>query len=84
MEFEDLGQGVPLEGRYANFFNIGHNVHEFIFEFGQSYEAEDPPRAHTRIVTSPAYAREFLRTLQHALAEYEHVAAANWDGTEGA
>jgi hypothetical protein len=59
------------EGRYANYFKVGHNAFEFVLEFTQSYS--DPPeeRAHTRIITSPAYAKELLAVLQHAIAEYE-------------
>ena len=58
------------EGKYANFFQVGHNAYEFIIEFGQLYQAEETPRVHTRIITSPAYARELLQTLQDALSEY--------------
>jgi hypothetical protein len=71
VDSDALEQQVPPEARYANSFNIGHNAYEFVFEFGQLYETEDMPRIHTRIVTSPAYAREFLNILQQALAEHE-------------
>lgn len=65
---EDRG---PLEGRYANFFKIGHNAYEIIIEFGQLYEAEGTPRIHSRIITSPAYARELLETLRRTVEENE-------------
>jgi hypothetical protein len=60
-----------VEGRYANYFKVGHNAFEFVLEFAQSYS--DPPeeKAHTRIVTSPVYAKELLAVLQQAIAEYE-------------
>ena len=61
----------PLEGRYANFFKIGHNAYEIIIEFGQLYEAEGTPRIHSRIITSPAYARELLETLRRTVEENE-------------
>ena len=61
----------PLEGRYANFFKVGHNAYEIVIEFGQLYQPESAPRIHTRVVTSPAYARELLRTLEHALEQHE-------------
>jgi len=67
-----LHQRAPLEGRYANFFKIGHNAYELVLEFGQLYEHADDPVVHTRIITSPAYARELLKTLQEALLEQEH------------
>jgi hypothetical protein len=69
-----LGSGdlkEPLEGKFANFFRVGHNVYEFVIEFGQVYQAEEEPRMHTRIVTSPAYAHELVEILQRALREYE-------------
>ncbi len=67
----DTQDQVPLEGRYANFFKIGHNAYEIVIEFGQLYQSERTPRIHTRIVTSPGYARELLRTLEHALEQHE-------------
>jgi hypothetical protein len=30
----------PPEGRYANYFQIGHNAFEFIIDFGQGYEGQ--------------------------------------------
>lgn len=68
---EDLHARAPLEGKYANFFNVGHNTYEFVFEFGQLYESGDAPFVHTRIITSPAYAKELLKTLQEAVIEQE-------------
>jgi hypothetical protein len=70
---EDLQQRNPLEGRYANFFKVGHNSCEFILEFGQLYEHGDTPFVHTRIITSPDYAWELLKTLQEALLEQERL-----------
>jgi hypothetical protein len=64
---EDRNASALLEGKYANFLKVGQNAVEFILEFGQLYQPEETPRMHTRIVTSPVYAREFLRTLQIAL-----------------
>jgi Protein of unknown function (DUF3467) len=68
---EDPPPKTPLEGRYANYFKVGHNAFEFVFEFGQLYQGEEEPQMHTRIVTSPVYARELLRTLQQAMDQYE-------------
>ena len=63
--------GGQLEGRYVNYFEIGHNACEFILDFGQLY-AEDPEAGiHTRIVTNPAYARELVAVLNDALSQYE-------------
>lgn len=71
MESGDLQQRAPLEGRYANFFEVGHNAYEFVLEFGQLYEHGEAPVVHTRIITSPAYVRELLKTLEEALLEQE-------------
>lgn len=60
-----------LEGKYVNYFKVGHNAFEFVLDFGQSYLENEDPQIHTRIVTSPAYAKAFLDTLRESLAQYE-------------
>lgn len=64
--------GAP-EGRYANFFKIGHTSCEFLLEFGQLFpEGSEPaPRLHARIVTGPPYAKALLRTLQRSVQQFE-------------
>lgn len=63
-----------VEGRYANFFKIGHNAHEFVIDCGQHYSRETArAMLHTRIITSPAYAKALLATLMNALDQYEQV-----------
>jgi hypothetical protein len=71
-----------LEGRYANYFEIGHNTVEFLLDFGMKYPENETARIHTRVVTSPAYIRALLETLGGALAEYEaaHGAVARAPG----
>ncbi len=59
------------EGRYANYFQIGHNAFEFVIEFGQLYPQHASPQLHTRIVTGPAYAKMLSHLLQDAIAQYE-------------
>ncbi len=61
---------LPIESRYANYFEIGHNAAEFIIAFGQGYETE-PPQVHDRIVTSPLYAKRLLETLRQSVEAYE-------------
>ena len=73
---EQPGQGNlggEPEGRYANYFNAGHNAFEVILEFAQFYEGDSEPRVHTRIITSPAYARTFMEVLKDSLDRYESV-----------
>jgi hypothetical protein len=60
-----------LEGRYANYFKVGHNAFELIIDCGQCYADSEEPQLHTRIITSPVYGKAFLKTLQVCLDEYE-------------
>jgi hypothetical protein len=54
------------QGRYANFFQIGHNAFEFWIEFGQQDGG-----IHTRIYVSPRHARILSDLLVEALTQYE-------------
>jgi hypothetical protein len=67
------GNGDPLEGRYANYFEIGHNAFEVLLDFGQLYFEAPEGRMHTRIVTSPVFAKRLAETLQRALSQYEQM-----------
>jgi hypothetical protein len=66
-----LGNGDFLEGRYANYFEIGHNAFEFLLDFGQMYFEDPDSLMHTRIVTSPLFARRLADSLNLALSQYE-------------
>lgn len=66
-----------LEGKYVNYFKVGHNAFEFVIDFGQSYVENPEPQMHTRIVTSPAYAKAFLETLQESIVRYERIFASD-------
>jgi hypothetical protein len=69
---ENTKEYASLESRYANYFKIGHNAFEFVVEFGQFYdEGEDRNAIHSRIVTSPTYAKHLLQTLSIAVGQYE-------------
>ena len=58
-------------GRYANYFEIGHNAFEFLVDFGHATPDDATPTPHTRVVMSPGTAREFLRVLHGSVAEFE-------------
>jgi hypothetical protein len=60
-----------IEGKYANYFEIGHNAFEFVLDFGQKYADGLEGKIHTRIVTGPSYAKELLRVLEKSIAQYE-------------
>ena len=53
-------------GRYANFFQVAHNVAEFLIEFGQ-----EDGSIHTRVYLSPQHARIFCDLLSESLRRHE-------------
>ena len=61
------GDGDRPQGQYANYLEIGTNPLEVVLDFGQTYENDT--RIHTRIITNPHFALEFLRLMQQALAD---------------
>lgn len=68
---ETRSNSNPLEGRYANYFEVGHNAFEFIFDFGQYHPEDDVARMHSRIVTGPVYAKLLMELLCDAVALFE-------------
>ncbi len=52
------------EGRYANYFEVGYNAFEFLLDFGQCFPESDNCGPHTRIITTPSYAKALLETLR--------------------
>ena len=60
-----------MEGRYANYFKVGHNAYEFIIDFGQYYSENDRAELYSRIITSPVYAKAFLKTLKKSIEKFE-------------
>ena len=63
--------GGGVEGRYANYIQVGHNAFEFVLDFGQRYGDDPVPVVHTRIVVNPAYAKAFLDVLTESIAAYQ-------------
>lgn len=59
------------EGHYSNYFKIGFNAFEFLLDFGQAYVESDDDAVHTRIITTPPYARALAELLLRTLNEYE-------------
>ncbi len=59
------------EGRYANYFQIGHNAFEFLLEFGQQ-----EGKIHTRIYVSPPHARMLCDLLADTLAQHARIFGA--------
>jgi hypothetical protein len=73
MDGTDKPAGDPTPPAvYSNYFQVGHNAVEFLFDFGQHY-ADAAPRMHTRVVMSPIYARALSETIDESLERYEAV-----------
>lgn len=75
------GQNPPqigqLEGRYANYFKVDYNAFEFLLDCGQFYpESCEKAWPHTRIITSPIYAKALLETFEEAIDRYEQTFGA--------
>ena len=59
------------EGRYVNYFEIGHNAFEFLFDLGQLGPEQENARIYMRVITSPSGAIALQELLNKALAEYK-------------
>ena len=59
------------ECKYANYFEVGHNPFEFYIDFGQFDPQSQEVAMHTRIVTSPAYAKMLGETLSGSIGSFE-------------
>jgi hypothetical protein len=70
MEMRESDRSQLGEGRYANYFEIGHNAFEFLFDLGQLGMDAEPARIYMRVITSPSGARKLCQLLNEALAEY--------------
>ncbi len=68
---DQLLEKARLEGRYANWFQIGHNAFEFLLDFGQHFPETSEMHLHTRIITSPTYAKALFELLQTSIEQYE-------------
>jgi hypothetical protein len=68
---EDPQDSSPLEGRYANYFKVGHNAFEFLLDFGQYYRESQRAHLYVRIITAPIYAKALLKTLGESIEQYE-------------
>ncbi len=65
-----MTEALP-EGRYANGFNVGYNAFEFIVDFSQHFAERPESYVHSRIITSPPYAKVLLETLRESIGRYE-------------
>ncbi len=65
--------GDMLQARFANSFRTGYNSEEIVIDFGQGYEGGGAVTFHTRIVTSPMYAKQMVELLMLTLEDFEAV-----------
>jgi hypothetical protein len=72
----ETAKGSPIEGKYANYFQVGYNAFEFLLDFGQSYPEGEKEHIHSRIITSPAYALELSKVLRESIEQYEETFGA--------
>lgn len=58
-----------LRGTYANALQISHTKDEFVFDFLSLF----PPQGHlvSRVVTSPAHAKQIVAALTENIKKYE-------------
>lgn len=75
-EHQDSPQVGRPEGQYANYFEVGYNALEFLFDFGQCYPESTEARFHTRIITGPVYAKALLKVFQESIDQYERTFGA--------
>ena len=61
----------PIEGRYANYFKVGHNSAEFVLDFGQAYGESGEAQIHSRIVMSPVHSKILRQVLRDSILAYE-------------
>jgi hypothetical protein len=57
-----------LHERYSNFLDVGENESEFFLDFGVFHLGGGSPRFHTRIITTPKYAKAMAEALTDALS----------------
>lgn len=79
---KDVDDKSQPNGRYANYFKVGHNAFEFLIDFGQLYSQSGPAPFHTRIVTTPVYAKTLLGILQKSIEQYEQLFGTIPDGDD--
>jgi len=70
---DDFLERSQLEGRYANYFEVGHTAFEFLLDFGQVYQNDAEKHVHTRIITGPNYVKALFELLGESIDRYERI-----------
>jgi len=59
------------EGVYVNFGSIAHNRSEFFMDLGRIVPGRPDVKIHSRILTTPVHAKQFLKALSQNISLYE-------------
>jgi hypothetical protein len=70
-----------LEGKYANYFKVGHNEDVFVIDYYQLFPDNDDDETKPKLLNSPNYriilspsdANQLLAHLKSAIDEYEQL-----------
>ena len=73
--------GTPV--RYTNVFEVGFDAFEVIITCAQRDPSGDEEAPHTKLVTSPGFAKQLARMLADAVADYEARFGPIPDPTDG-
>jgi uncharacterized protein DUF3467 len=66
------GEGcAQLDGKYSNYFMVGHNAFEFLLDFGHCSPEDEEGRFHTRIIASPNCAKALFELFRESIDRYE-------------
>ena len=64
------GPHNKIKGHYVNYFEVGHNAFEFVFDFGQFYPESKETDLCARIITSPGCAKELFIILGESIEQF--------------
>lgn len=76
----DKKQPTPLEvdlddktadGIYSNIAMVAHSADEFVFDFASRLPYRPSAKIMSRIILSPAHAKQFLKALEDNIMKYE-------------
>ena len=70
-ESEAFRNDTKVEGRFANYFKVGHNSFEFVLDFSQLSPESEEAELYTRVITNPKYPKALLETLKESIEQYE-------------
>ena len=62
---------AQLDGKYSNYFTVGHNAFEFLLDFGHCSPEDEEGHFHTRIIASPSCAKALFELFRESIDRYE-------------